>query len=80
MISPHAIVQTDVIGANVSVAEFAIIRPQVEIGDDVVIHPHVVVESGVRIRDGVEIFPGAYIGKEPKGAGALARQPAFERQ
>ena len=28
----------------------------------------------------MEIFPGAYIGKEPKGAGALARTPVFDKR
>jgi UDP-3-O-[3-hydroxymyristoyl] glucosamine N-acyltransferase len=77
-ISPHAIVQTTDIGQNVSIGEFAIIRPNVRIGNDAIIHPHVVIESGVEIGSGVEIFPGAYIGKEPKGAGILARTPTYE--
>ncbi|HKP51704.1 MAG TPA: DapH/DapD/GlmU-related protein [Chloroflexia bacterium] len=80
MISELAVVQTDRIGANVQIGEFAVIRKGVSIGDNVVIHPHVVIQEGVTIGDGVEIFPGAYIGKEPKGAGALARQPVFERR
>ena len=50
------------------------------IGEDVVIHPFVVIDDGVVIEDGVEIFPHAYIGKVPKGAGALARTPKFERK
>lgn len=79
-ISPHAVVETTKIGKDVSVAEFAVIREDVKIGDHVVIHPHVVINSGVTIEDGVEIFPGAVIGKEPKGAGALARTPRFERR
>ena len=37
-----------------------------------------VISDGVRLGDQVEVFPGAFIGKEPKGAGALARQPKFE--
>ena len=79
MISPMAVVQTDQIGERVTIHEFAIVRADARIGNDVVIHPHVVIEPGVTIGDRVEIFPGAYIGKEPKGAGALARQPVFER-
>lgn len=78
-ISPYAVVQTQRIGANVRIAEFTVIRPDVTLGDNVVIHPHVVIESGVILGDGVEVFPGAYIGKEPKGAGALARKPDFEK-
>ena len=45
-----------------------------------VIHPNVVINSGISIGDRVEVFPGAYIGKEPKGAGTLARQPVFEKR
>jgi acetyltransferase-like isoleucine patch superfamily enzyme len=79
-ISSAAVVQTQNIGKDVQIAEFAVIRPDVTIGNDVVIHPHVVIESGVILGDGVEVFPGAYIGKEPKGAGALARKPEFEKR
>lgn len=78
MISPHAIVQTGDVGANVHIAEFAVIRNGAVLGRDVCIHPHVVIEAGVQIGDGVEIFPGSYIGKTPKGAGATARPVRFE--
>jgi acetyltransferase-like isoleucine patch superfamily enzyme len=77
-ISTLAVVLTDLIGENVRIDEFAVIRGSVTIGHNVVIHPHVVIESGVTIEDNVEIFPGAYIGKIPKGAGALTRAPRFE--
>ena len=80
MISPKAVVQTDQLGKDCSIAEFAVVRPGVAIGNGVIIHPHVVIEAGAEIGDGVEIFPGAYIGKEPKGAGATARIPEFERR
>jgi acetyltransferase-like isoleucine patch superfamily enzyme len=80
MISELAVVQTDLIGANVQIGEFAIVRKGVSIGENVIIHPHVIIQEGVILGDGVEIFPGAYVGKEPKGAGALARQPVFERR
>ncbi|MCI0634537.1 MAG: acetyltransferase, partial [Actinobacteria bacterium] len=36
--------------------------------------------AGVELGEGVEVFPGAFLGKEPKGAGALAKQPVFERR
>jgi acetyltransferase-like isoleucine patch superfamily enzyme len=49
------------------------------IGDGCVIHPFAVVAAGVQLGDDVEVFPGAFVGKEPKGAGATARQPTFER-
>jgi len=79
-ISDTAVVQTRTIGSNVSIQEFAVIREDVMIGDHVVIHPHVVIESGVTIGNNVEIFPGAYIGKVPKGAGVLAREPYYEKK
>lgn len=77
-ISPLAVVQSSTIGNNVTIGEFAIVRPGVTIGDNSVIHPHVVIEAGTTIGANVEIFPGAYIGKVPKGAGALTRAPKFE--
>lgn len=77
-ISPNAVVQTTEIGDNVRIDEFAVIREGVRIGRNVLIHPHVVLNSGVILGDSVEIFPGVVIGKEPKGAGALARTPEFE--
>jgi acetyltransferase-like isoleucine patch superfamily enzyme len=79
-ISSSAIVKTDRIGSNVTVHEFAVIREGAVLGNNVVVHPHVVIEAGVWLGDGVEVFPGAFIGKEPKGAGATARQPMFERR
>lgn len=76
MISKMAIVETENIGSNVKIKEFAIIRAGVQIGNNVTIHPHVVIENNVIIGDNVEIFPGSYIGKIPKGA-VLARQPDY---
>lgn len=78
LISPTAVVKTREIGNNVTIGEFAVIRDGVEIGDNVVIHPHVVIEPGVTIGNNVEIFPGAYLGKIPKGAGALTRPPVYK--
>ncbi len=75
-----SVIETNDIGRNVQIAEFAVVREGVRIGNDVIIHPHVVINPGVVIGDGVEIFPGALIGKEPKGAGALARVPSFDRR
>ncbi len=80
MISQHAVVQTDRIGKNVSIGEFAVVRRNVVLGDGVVIHPHVVIEEGVSVGDGTEIFPGTYIGKKPKGAGAIARPITYRAQ
>lgn len=80
MISPHAVVETSDVGRGVYIAEFAVVRSGASIGSDVRIHPHVVIETGVRLEDEVEVFPGAYIGKEPKGAGATARAMEYERR
>lgn len=79
MISPMAVVQTDDVGCDVRIGEFAVVREGVRLGRGVRIHPHVLVESGVEIEEGAEIFPGAYIGKEPKGAGVTARAIHFKR-
>jgi UDP-3-O-[3-hydroxymyristoyl] glucosamine N-acyltransferase len=68
-----------VLGNNIEIGPYAVIG-RVSIGDGSIIHPHVVIADGVIIDKEVEIFPGAFIGKEPKGAGALARVPSFEKK
>jgi UDP-3-O-[3-hydroxymyristoyl] glucosamine N-acyltransferase len=80
VISPRSVVETESIGDNVRIDEFVVVRDGVTIGHGVRIHPHVVIESGVTIGPRVEIFPGTYIGKEPRGAGNLAREPRFDRR
>jgi acetyltransferase-like isoleucine patch superfamily enzyme len=77
-ISERAVVETDDIGDDVRISDFAVIREGVTLGHGVIVHPFVVIEPGVRIGDNVEIFPGTYIGKVPKGAGVLSRTPVFE--
>ncbi len=79
MISSHAVVQSDDVADSASIGEFAVVREGASIGEDAVIHPHVVIETGVVVGNEVEVFPGAYLGKEPKGAGAIRRTPRFER-
>lgn len=79
-ISELAQVKSTRIGTGVTIHPFAVIAENVEIGDNVVIHPHVVIADGCAIGENTEIFPGAFIGKEPKGAGATARQPKFEKK
>lgn len=39
-ISARAVVETEAIGADVTIAEFAVVRSDVTIGNRVVIHPH----------------------------------------
>lgn len=70
-ISPLAVVQTDEIGEDVQVHEFAVVRAGALLGRGVVIHPHPFVGDGVVLGDGVEVFPGAVTGKELKGAGSV---------
>ena len=79
-IEKTAIIKTEHIGRDVAIGEYVVIRANAQIGDGVVIHPHVVINENVFIGNNVEIFPGSVIGKEPKGAGALARQPNFEKK
>ncbi len=79
-IHESAIVETGEIGAGVTIGEFAVVREGARLGDGVVIHPHVVIEDGVILGPQTEVFAGALLGKEPKGAGALARPPQFERR
>src|SRR5499433_2100004 len=76
-VSPLAVIETDQIGDNVVIREYAIIRRGAVIGDNVVIHPFVIIEDGVRIGNDVEIFPSAYIGKPPRGVGAMTRPMSF---
>lgn len=79
-IHSSSVVASDDIGRNVTIGEFAVVRDGASLGDDVVIHPHAVIEDGVTVGPGTEVFPGAFLGKEPKGAGAVARQPHFDRK
>jgi acetyltransferase-like isoleucine patch superfamily enzyme len=79
MISTRAVVETDQIGNDVIIMENAIIRKGVTIGNNVIIHPNVIIEEGCQICDGTEIFPGTFIGKIPKGAGATARPITFNK-
>lgn len=72
-----------IIHSEAVLAQGVIVDPYVVIGKAVIggntrIHSHVVIGDGVHIGDSVEIFPGAFIGKVPKGAGALARGLEFE--
>lgn len=80
MIDSTAVISPDaILGEGVSIAPFCVVGNAV-IGNNCVLHPHVVIADGVRLEDGVEVFPGAFLGKEPKGAGALARKPEFDKK
>jgi acetyltransferase-like isoleucine patch superfamily enzyme len=60
-------------GENVSIGPFAVIGCA-SLGDGCVVHAHAVISDDVQLAAGVEVFPGAYIGKPPKGAGATSRE------
>ena len=79
MIHSTAIISDEAtIGTNVSIGPYSIIGNAI-IGDDCIIHAHVVIEDGIKLGSGVEVFPGGFLGKEPKGPGVLARKPVFEK-
>lgn len=73
-----SIVKTTNIGSGTVIGEFVVIWENVRIGNNVKIHDYVVINSGVIIGDNSEIFPFTLLGKEPKGAGALLREPRFD--
>ncbi len=79
MIHKTAIVHKNaIIGKNVTIGAYAVIDNCL-IADNCIIHPHAYIGDGVIIERNVEIFNGAVIGKEPKGAGATARTIYFKR-
>jgi acetyltransferase-like isoleucine patch superfamily enzyme len=80
MLQKTAIIETNEIGNDVAIGHYSVISAGVILGNNVIIHPHVVIESGVIIGDNVEIFPGAYLGKRPKGTGAVSRKINYEEK
>jgi acetyltransferase-like isoleucine patch superfamily enzyme len=80
MIHPSAQILSDRIGAGTRIGAYACIGPNTTIGRNVTIHPHVVIGDNVVLGDDVEVFPGAVLGKEPKGAGGTSCVPVFERR
>lgn len=78
MIDERAVIHPEAkISDGVVISPFVVIG-KCEIGRGTKLHPHCVISDGVKLGDFVEVFPGAYVGKEPKGAGALARPPEFD--
>jgi acetyltransferase-like isoleucine patch superfamily enzyme len=76
--SANYILQTEHVGSNVKIGEYAIIRPGVVLGDNVTVHPYVIIESNVVIGRGTEIYPGSFLGKQPKGVGSIARPIKYD--
>jgi acetyltransferase-like isoleucine patch superfamily enzyme len=79
-IHPSATIETDAVGADVVVREYVVVRAGAVIGAGVVLHPHVVIESGVEIGAGTQVLPGTHLGRVPKAAGIISREPRFERR
>ena len=78
-IDTTAVVESDDLGRGVTLGEFAVVRSGARLGDGVIIHPHALVNEGVILGSGVEVHNGAVLGREPKGAGATARQISSEK-
>ena len=67
MVSPNSSVDKNAkLGKNVTVAPFAVINANVEIGDGTWIGPHVTIMEGARIGKNCKIFPGAVISAIPQ--------------
>lgn len=79
MIHATALVGNADIGEDAEVGAYCVFGENVKLGKRARVHSHVVLGDNISIGDDAEIFPGTIIGKEPKGAGALARSPVFER-
>ena len=79
-ISDKAVIQTDSLGKNIAVHEFAIIRPGARIGQGVVIYPHAVVNENVDIGDGSVVLPGAVVGMKAKSDEISGRKPGGGKQ
>lgn len=78
-IAPFAVIGRAQLGNNVVVGQVVCVADDVIIGDTVVIHPGVVIYPGVRLGARTEIFPHAFLGKDPMGAGATSRSPELSR-
>lgn len=66
-VHPSAIVDARArIGNDVRVGPFAVVGPNVEIGDRAVIHAHAVIDGWTQLGSDVEVFPGAAIGLRPQ--------------
>ena len=66
-ISEHAIVLSRKIGKHVNIGSGCYIGEDVEIADEVYIHPNVTIEGYCRIGTGTEIFSGTVIGTDGFG-------------
>lgn len=70
-----SVIETDEIGPDCEISDFVTIRRGAKLGKGVIVHPYVFINENAVIGDGVELFPGTVIGKEPSGAHLLSRKP-----
>ena len=54
------------VSSSVKIGPYTVIGPNVEIGEDVIIHSHVNISGNTKIGDGTIIFPFASIGNVPQ--------------
>jgi acetyltransferase-like isoleucine patch superfamily enzyme len=80
VVHPTALVDAANVGEGTSIGAFCVVGRGARLGRGCVLHPHVVVAEDAVLGDFVEVFPGAVLGREPKGAGATARPPRFEKR
>lgn len=64
------------LAANVRVGPYCLIGPQVELGEDCVLHSHVIIEGSAKIGRGNEFFPFAVIGGKTQDLKYLG-EPTF---
>lgn len=79
MIHDYTVILSDIDCRSVEIAPFVYIGKNVHVGKNVVIHPHVTIDEGAIIGDDVEIYPGTYIGKPPKGP-CLGSHTTYEKR
>lgn len=80
-VSKHAVVEAELPpDAGIEIMEFAVVRAGARLGRGCRLHPGSFVGDGVTLGENTEVFHGAVIGREPKGAGATARKIEFQRQ
>ena len=79
MIDQFTVIRSEVDADTVQIDPFVFIGENVKLGKRVRIHSHVTIDEGAVIGDDVEIFPGAYIGKPPKGP-ALGSHTTYQKE
>lgn len=77
-IPPNAVVEAASLGDDVAIGPFSVVRAGAVLHDGVVLGPGVVVGAGVEIGAATEVMAGAFLGREPRAVGAIAREPTFE--